>query len=228
MNEPGDIRTILEAQLLGEKTKLFEGSLSRIMSHAHNAKEVGFAILTSWRQANQKSTNLANFSALQQAVRAKGLGFIQLRGHWQECQDSNVPYDQCPTDQLKDSIEPSIMVFGIDQKLATDLGKQFDQDAVVYAGPDTGGSAQLHFKDGSTMDIGTFNPMAVGQAYSEYRSRSEKKAKGLPPAERHFMFEGWSYPAQSFMDKLTEQTLEKNIKALKDGIQVLSENKKKK
>lgn len=225
MTEPADIRTILEAQLRGEKTKLFESSLSRIMSHAQNAKEQGFAILTSWRQANEKSTNLTNFSALQHAVREKGLGYIQLRGHWQECQDSNVPYSQCPPEQLKDSIEPSIMVFGIDQKLASDLGKQFDQDAVVYAGPETGGATQLHFKDGSTMDIGTFSPMAVGQAYSEYRSRSDKKAKGLPPAERHFMFEGWSYPAQNFMDKLIEQTLEKNIKALTEGIRVLPSKK---
>jgi hypothetical protein len=209
------IKSLLEAQLLGHTQKLFEMSLTRIMSHVAKAKEQGFAILTSWRQSNDASTNTANFSALKAHVRSLGLGFIQLEGHWQECQDVNVPYDKCPPSDIKDSIEPSLMVFKIHLKDAVELGKSFDQDAVVYAGPETGGQTQLHFKNGETMDLGEFNPSAIGQAYSVWRNKRPKK-----PDEKSakFTFEGYGYPAQSFVDKLTEMTLLKNISVLKEGI----------
>jgi len=218
-----NLQTILAAKLKNEKSKLFESSLNRIMSHVNKAKEEGFAILTSWRQSNDKKTNLANFQALQSFVRAKGLGYIQLRGHWQECQDTSVPYDQCPPDKLVDSVEPSLMVFKIDLETANRLGKHFDQDAVVYAGPETGGQVRLHFKNGDTMDLGQFNPMTIGQAYSEYRSKQDKEQKkgSLPRAERHFTFEGHSYPAQSFIEKLAESTIEKNIRLLNEGLKTL-------
>jgi hypothetical protein len=218
-----NLREILEAQLKKEKAKLFESSLNRIMSHVQKAKDEGFAILTSWRQANDKSTNLANFSALKDFIRSRGLGYIQLRGHWQECQDPNVDYDKCPPEQMKDSIEPSLMVFKIDQKTATDLGKKFDQDAVVYAGPETGGMVKLFFKNGETMDLGTFNPMAIAQAYSEFRSKQDKALKkgALPRVERHFTFEGYSYPAQSFVEKLAEDALKKSIEMLNEGLRVI-------
>jgi len=218
-----NLREILEAQLKREKAKLFESSLSRIMSHVQKAKDEGFAILTSWRQANDKNTNLTNFSALKNFVRSNGLGYIQLRGHWQECQDPNVDYDKCPPEQLKDSIEPSLMVFKINQKTATDLGKRFDQDAVVYAGPETGGTVKLFFKNGETLDLGEFNPMTIAQAYSEFRSKQNKALKNgaLPRAERHFTFEGYSYPAQSFIEKLAEDVLKKNIEMLNEGLQAI-------
>ncbi len=29
-------------------------------------------------------------------LRAKGLGFFKLEGHWQECQDKSVNYFDCP------------------------------------------------------------------------------------------------------------------------------------
>lgn len=218
---PNELRTILEAKLQGDKKLFFESSLNRIMQHVQNAKTDGFAILTSWRQSNDKRTNQSNFQALQSFVREKGLGFIQLRGHWQECQDTEVPYSQCPQDQMVDSVEPSIMVFKIDLKTATALGKQFDQDAVVYGGPETGGSTQLHFKDGTTLNLGEFNPMAISQAFSEFRSKQDKKAKGLPRADRVFHFEGYSYPAQGFIEKLLEQTLQKNLTVIKEGLDSL-------
>jgi hypothetical protein len=218
-----NLQAILVAKLKNEKSKLFEGSLNRIMSHVNKAKEEGFAILTSWRQSNDKKTNLANFQALQSFVRAKGLGYIQLRGHWRECQDTSVPYDQCPPEELLDIVEPSLMVFKIDLETATRLGKHFDQDAVVYAGPETGGQVHLQFKNGETMDLGSFNPMTIGQAYSEYRSKQDKDLKKgqLPRAERHFTFEGYSYPAQSFIEKLAEAAIEKNIRLLNEGLESL-------
>ena len=217
MTEPVNIRQIIEAELSNQLSQLFEGSLSRIMQHVKNAKEKGFAILTSWRQSNEKAANIANFQALKGKVREKGLGFIQLRGHWQECQDPEVKYDECPPDQMADSIEPSLMVIGLDLKSAMALGEAYQQDAVVYAGPETGGMVQLHFKDGSTMDIGTFSPMAIGQAFSEYRS---KKSGDMSKVARFFKFEGHSYPAQTHLEKLVEAQMLKNIEKLMEGLAV--------
>lgn len=212
-----DIRQIIEAELNNQLEKLFESSLSSIMQHVQNAKTKGFAILTSWRQSNEKAVNVANFQALKGKVREKGLGFVQLRGHWQECQDPEVKYDECPPDQMVDSIEPSLMVIGIDLKGAMALGEAYNQDAVVYAGPETGGNVQLHFKDGSTMDIGTFSPMAIGQAFSEYRT---KKDGEMGKVARFFKFEGHSYPAQSHLEKLVEAQMLKNIQKLMEGLEV--------
>lgn len=211
-----DVREILKARIQGHKKKLFEASLGRIMQHVEKAKTEGFAILTSWRQSNDKKTNLANFQALQGFVRAKGLGYIQLQGHWQECQDLNVDYDKCPPEQLKDSVEPSIMVFKIDQETAVELGKKFDQDAVVYAGPETQGQVRLHFKDGSTMDLGAFSPMTIGQAYSEYRAKQDRKVKpgAYERSPRHFQFEAFSYPAQSFIEKTIEEAVIKELRIM--------------
>ena len=110
------IKQILKAQLLGQKKKLFELSLGRIKQHTDKANEEGFAILTSWCQSNDKPTNISNFQTLKSFIRSKGLGYIQLQGHWQECQDANVDYDKCPKEKLIDSIEPSLMVFKIDLK----------------------------------------------------------------------------------------------------------------
>ena len=210
--EENSIKKILEAELANRKGELFETSLSRIMSHVHQAKEVGFAIMTSWRQSLSKKTNTTNFQALKQHVRSLGLGFIQLEGHWKECQDTDVPYEQCPPDKLLDSVEPSLMVFGIELEDAVKLGKMFDQDAVVYAGPETDGQTQLHFKDGTTLDLGQFNPQTIGQAYSTWKKKKE------PGSSSTFTFEGYSYPAQSFVEKLTEVALRKKLNILEEAI----------
>ena len=201
------IRQILEAK---SKQELLETSLSRILRHVQDAKEKGFSILTSWRQANDKKTNLSKFVSLKQHVRGLGLGFIQLEGHWVECQDSSVPYEECPKELLVNSVEPSLMVFGIKLKEAMELGKQFDQDAVLYAGPETQGQVQLHFRDGSTMNLGEFNPQAIGQAYSTWRKKKEQHLSST------FTFEGYSYPSQSYLEKLAEINIAKKLATLQN------------
>ena len=214
-----DIRQIIEAELNNHKSQLFESSLSRIMHHIQNAKEKRFAILTSWRQSNDKTTNLANFQALKSKIREHGLGYVQLKGHWQECQDPEVKYDECAEADMIDSIEPSIMVIGLNLKSAIALGEAYNQDAVLYAGPETDGAVQLHFRDGSTIDIGTFSPMSIGQAFSEYRSKKENQQDGR--VARFFKFEGYSYPARSHMEKLIEQQMIKNLKTLQEGLKTI-------
>lgn len=187
---------ILLARKLGDKAALHEASLGRIMQHANDATRKGFAMLTSWRQNLDKKANIQRFVELREKVRGFGLGFNILNGHWQECQDPTVPYDQCPKDQLIDAVEPSLFITGISLKQAHTLGNLYDQDAIVFAGPETEGKVNLVFKDNTTMELGSFSPMTLSQAYSEL-----PRHKG-----RHFHFEHFSWPTQGHTEALMEQS----------------------
>ena len=183
---------LLTAKKFGNKSGISEASLGRVMQHAVRAKKVGFAILTSWRQSLSRKENLARFEKLKASLRDQSLGFNVLNGHWQECQDPTVPYDDCPEEELVDAIEPSVFVTGIDLTMAQQLGNQYDQDAVVYAGPDTDGQTTLVFRDGDQMNLGEFSPMSIGQAYSELKDG------------RSFRFEYLEWPTQGRTEALIE------------------------
>lgn len=178
---------ILKAKARGDWTGVNEASLSRVWTHTKKAGETGFGILTSWRANLPKSKNLTLFKKLQGEVRSLGLGFFKLRGHWKECQDSTIPYDECPKELLVDSEEPAIFVPGLALKDAKRLRAKYDQDAVVYAGPETKGMVALLTSSGLSM-LGSFSPNRISQAYSRLRGRP-------------FVFE---YVAQSYSEKLIE------------------------
>lgn len=202
---------ILVARDAGNKQAVHEASLSRVMQHAGNADTTGFAILTSWRQNLSKPQNISRFAQLKAAVRGKGLGFNTLQGHWRECQDSTVSYEDCPPDQLVDAVEPSLFITGISMEDAQALGNAYDQDAVVFAGPETQGRVVLVFRSGDTMDIGSFSPMSIGQAYSELRTGGgktggSKPGQGLGKVDRNFRFEYVSWPTQGHVESLMEQS----------------------
>lgn len=183
---------LLIAKKLGDKPGIHEASLGRFMQHAERATEVGFAILTNWRQEFSKKENLADFKELKTTLRGRGLGFNVLNGHWQECQDPTVAYDDCPKEELVDAIEPSLFVTGIDLELAKRLGNQYEQDAIVFAGPETKGQVTLLFRDGSQVELGEFSPMSIGQAYSELKGG------------RSFRFEYLEWPTQGRAEALIE------------------------
>jgi len=121
------------------KAQLFESSLGRIWYHIQDTSNKSFAILTSWRHSQSKNDNLRDFTSLRSGLRNAGYGFVIAKGHWKECQDPNMSYDQCPADQLVDSKEPSLIVPGITKDEATELGNKFKQDAIVFGGPETNG-----------------------------------------------------------------------------------------
>lgn len=195
---------ILTAKQHNNKAAVHEASLGRIMQHAQNSPEKGFAILTSWRQGFNRAQNLSRFAKLKGQVRSKGLGFNVLVGHWRECQDPALPYDQCPPEQLVDATEPSLFIVGISLDDAKALGNAYEQDAIVFAGPETQGAVNLIFKDGGTMPIGSFNPMAIAQAYSELRGGKNK-------AKRHFKFESIEWPTQGQTEALLEQSFKRLV-----------------
>jgi hypothetical protein len=149
--------------------KLDEASLARAYQHVVEKKVPSWGMLTAYRYANTKKENQAANKQLESDLRSKGYGFFKVEGHWQECQDANLNYVECPQDKLQDSIEVSLFVPQLKHDDAKNLCKKYEQDAVVYGGPETKGNAHLIFKNGSEDNIGVFQPGKVSQAYSKIK-----------------------------------------------------------
>lgn len=191
--------TLAKARRSGNIKLLHEATLSRVWHHVQNAKNKGFAILTSWRVSNSREVNSENFATLKGQLRGVGLGFFEVEGRWKECKDPTVNYEDCPEDQLQDTKEPSLFVIGIAPEFLSALLDRYEQDAGVYAGPETDGRITLVFRDGSTSDLGEFTPNNLSQAFSQLK---RKKTKA-------FHFEGMSWPPQTFFESLIEQQIRK-------------------
>ena len=149
--------------------KLDEASLARAYQHVVEKKVSSWGMLTAYRYANSKKQNIEANKKLEADLRTKGYGFFKVEGHWQECQDSNLNYVDCPKDKLQDSIEVSLFVPGMKKEDAKSLCKKYEQDAVIYGGEDTKGDAHLIFKNGTEDNIGKFQPGKVEQAYSKFK-----------------------------------------------------------
>lgn len=149
--------------------KLDEASLARAYQHVVEKKVSSWGMLTAYRYANNKKQNQDANKKLEKDLRTKGYGFFKVEGHWQECQDSNLNYTDCPKDKLQDSIEVSLFVPGMKKEDAKSLCKKYEQDAVIYGGEDTKGDAHLIFKNGTEDNIGKFQPGKVEQAYSKFK-----------------------------------------------------------
>lgn len=151
--------------------RLDEASLGRVLQHVQGKKNVKrWGVLTAYRYGNTPAENKEANKKLQQQIRAKGLGFFELEGHWQECQDKRVNYFDCPKDQLKDSVEIAIFVPNITLKDLHQLGNEYQQDSVLYGGDDTKGKGMLVYKNGRVESVGDFHPDNIQQAYSKMRN----------------------------------------------------------
>ena len=111
------------------------------------------------------------------SIRGSNLGFFKLKGHWREEGSEEV------------TPEPSLFVPGISLKRAHKLGNKFNQDAIVYSGPETKGKVALIFKSGTKQVIGKFHPQKIAQFYSSVRGKT-------------FVFEGFEYVPQTAVEAL--------------------------
>lgn len=149
-SDSDSLGTILELVRAVTPAEMNEASLSRAWRRFMSANTSSFALMTSWRGGLPRDTNQQNFDALQQAVRAVGLGYVRLAGVWDG------------------QSEPSLWVNGIDRAKAVALAKKYDQDAVVYAGPETEGHVELLDKDGKVITtFARFSPTAVSGGFSK-------------------------------------------------------------
>lgn len=191
--------TILEAKKAKDNYKLNETSLSRVWQHTTQNKH--FAILTSWKNFLSLEENIARFHALMGELRANGLGFFQLKGYWKEAPKGyEGKYEDVPKDQLVDSMEYSLFVPNIPADVAIKIMIDNQQDAIVYAGPETEGKVSLLFQNGSSEPIGEFKPDTVADIYSRIRFG--------PHANRPFVFE---YIAQNMAEAYIERNFWKTI-----------------
>jgi hypothetical protein len=150
--------------------RLDEASLGRVLQHIQGKKNVkNWGMLTAYRYANTPNQNKTLNKELEAELRQMGHGFFKVEGHWVECQDGNLSYEDCPPNLLKDAIEESLFVPNISAKEIHKLGKKYEQDAVIFGGEQTKGNATLIFKDGKVENIGKFSPDKIQQAYSKLK-----------------------------------------------------------
>jgi hypothetical protein len=144
-----------------------EASLTRAYQHVVEKKSQSWGMITAYRYSNTKKQNLQIQKQLEADVRSKGYGFFKLEGHWQECQDKDISYEDCPKDKLRDSTEETLFIPNIKKDEIADLCKKYEQDAVVYGDKDN--DANLIYKNGKSESIGKFQPGKVAQAYSKLK-----------------------------------------------------------
>ena len=103
-----------------------------------------FAILTASKVFDNddnkisKEANVQRNRELRGDLNAAKLGAHQLVGHWRECIDQNVSYDQCPANKLVDVIERSYFVprnEAVDPEkfkhMILSLAAKYNQNAVI-------------------------------------------------------------------------------------------------
>jgi hypothetical protein len=150
---------------------LTEASLGRVMQHIQGKKNVkSWGVVTAYRYDNTPEENKSANKELAGKIRAKGLGFFEMEGHWQECQDKHMNYFNCPKDKLVDTKEISIFIPNVDLKTIHALGNDYQQDAVMYGGEDTKNKGFLVYKNGRMENVGDFHPDNIQQAYSKMRN----------------------------------------------------------
>ena len=162
-----------------------EASLNRVYQHVAGSPNVrSWGMMSGFRAVNTKQQNRKANKQLESDLRGMNLGFFKVEGHWKECQDSNISWQQCPPDKLKDSVEESYFIPNISEEQLLGLTKKYNQDAAVFGDKENKGQAQLLFKNGEKENIGQFNANKVSNAYSKLKgdrsflfSKPEEKPK---------------------------------------------------
>ena len=175
-----------------------EAGLSRVLQ---SIEEKDFAIITAYRDENDKKTNIKRNRNLRAEFDKRKLGVYHLVGHWQECSIKNISYKECPKDKLTHVIERSFLVprnENISQqdfeKLIKELTKKYDQDGSVLK---INKEVRVVEKTGESFKIGDkISLNKISQAYSQY-----VKKMNIP-----FVFEGVEVPATNFGRQILTET----------------------
>jgi hypothetical protein len=157
---------VVEAIRGGDMREVTAASLGRVFQHAQQAGTKSFGIVTSWRAQDRatgkpfsREQNLRNLEHLKGLI--AGRGFFPLEGRWVDDTTG------------KTESEPSFFVPGMTLAEARSIREMFDQDAVVYAGPETDGNVTLLTAGGDDV-IGKFHvttPDQIAGAYSAVKGR---------------------------------------------------------
>jgi len=106
-----------------EDMRLDESSLSRIWQHVEDNTKT-FGVISAFRNENSKAENEEKHLILKKAVRDIGLGFIEMEGGYAEAKGKTVVIVK----------EKSLFIPNIKLKALIGLGKEYNQDSVIYKG----------------------------------------------------------------------------------------------
>lgn len=138
-----------------ERDKITESTLNRLQKRWEGSISDSWSILTAWQSNLDPTSNKTNMKYLQSFLRSKGYGYTKLKGVWEG------------------ESEPSFWVDGISFADTKNIAAKFNQEAVIYYGPDSQNKIVLVDKGGRTLtSFSKFVPNAVAQAYSKFKGRS--------------------------------------------------------
>ena len=201
--------------------KLSEASLTRAYQHVIDKKVPSWGMATAYRYSNTPKENKALNKQLEAEVRSKGLGFFKIDGHWRECQDSSIKYEDCPSDKLVDSTEETLFIPGASKEFMANIAKKYNQDAVVYGGKDTKGNAHLIFREGGEENIGKFHPNQTAQAFSKFKNKEKTflfmKGKKVQSAPKNTGAEKKQANIKKLSSMIPADALDKKIKNPETG-----------
>jgi len=138
-----------------------------------------WVIITSYRKLNadgserKKEENINYNLELRSKFNSMKMGVYQLIGHWKECKDKDISYQDCPESDKVDVVERSYFVpmpkeMDVDEfkeKLLS-VGNEYQQDAIVFS---DGKDISLLFRNGIQSLLGkNINLNQIGQAYSQH------------------------------------------------------------
>lgn len=171
-----------------------EAGLSRLLSKYDNGKGT-FTIISAYRYEEEgkvltKRDKIILNRKLRADLNSMKMGVYQLVGHWRECSDPDIEYDECPKNMLIDVIERSYFV--PKNKSLTDdefesiilkLTKKYKQDAsLLYRD----GISYLLYRNGRKEPKGSNLSLGkISQAYSQYVGKMNTP----------FVFEGIEQPS---------------------------------
>ena len=195
-------RDVVEARLAGNMKKLTRASLGRVWQHVQKHKIPSLGIISAFRLGGSEPERRQNIIAsdeLMKHIRRLELGAFQLIGYWKSCKDEpETAWDDGPKCERASNRDITFAIPGITLKDLIALGndKRFDQNAVIYTGPESKGKVWLiELKKGNSIrDLGSFTPAKVARAYSRVH-------------EPQFVFEALGLPALCWMDAILEQAM---------------------
>jgi len=132
---------IVFVESIDEFDDINESSLSRIMTHIQSNKD--FGVISPFRKDKSDDENIEGYKELVATIREMGLGYIQMKGGYQE--------------ETGFIDEKSLFVPGIKRKDIIELGKEYKQDSII------------HKDDKDFSVIGTNRYTGIGKILSSFK-----------------------------------------------------------
>ena len=158
-----------------DRVKYCEASLTRMLS----LSSMPWVIITAYRKLNADGSdrtqkeNINYNLELRSKFNSMKMGVYQLIGHWKECKDKDISYQDCPESDKVDVVERSYFVpmpkeMDVDKfkEILLSVGNEYQQDAIVFS---DGKDISLLFRNGNQSLLGkNINLNQIGQAYSQH------------------------------------------------------------